>query len=606
MAPSKEHIGERRGWQRLVAGNGAKGLSAAARPRSSRYKWVALSNTTLGVLMATINQSILLIALPDIFDGIKLNPLVAANTGYLLWIFMGYTLVLAVFVVSLGRVGDMYGRARMYNFGFATFTVFSVLLSITWLHGTAAALWLILFRVCQGVGGAFLFANSSAILTDAFPAEERGLALGINNVAAIAGSFIGLVLGGLLGPANWHLVFVVSVPFGLFGTVWAFLKLRDTGVRTPARVDIWGNATFAAGLTSLLVGVTYGILPYGHDAMGWASPTVIAALSAGLALLAVFLFIETKVPAPMFRLALFRTRAFAAGNLAGLLAGLGRGGLMFMLIIWLQGIWLPQHGYSFSQTPLWAGIYMLPLTAGFLISGPVAGRLADHFGARPFATVGMVGAGLSFILLEVLPTNFSYLLFALLLLVNGLSMGLFAAPNQTGIMNSLPPDQRGAGAGMAATFTSSSMVLSLGIFFSLMVLGLAAHLPHALYSGLTAQGIPAARALAVSKLPPVGVLFASFLGYDPVKTLLGPTLAHMPHAKASYLAGRSFFPHLISAPFRSGLHEAFDFAAAVSFVAAVASWLRGKKFYYEAGEDGAPLERALRPPPVEAAPATSG
>jgi MFS family permease len=575
---------EQQGWRQLLVGNGAKGPSAGARSQPGHYKWVALSNTTLGVLMATINQSILLIALPDIFNGIKLNPLVPANTGYLLWIFMGYTLVLAVFVVSLGRIGDMYGRARMYNLGFAIFTLFSVLLSVTWMHGTAAALWLILFRVCQGLGGAFLFANSSAILTDAFPAEERGLALGINNVAAIAGSFIGLVLGGLLGPANWHLVFVVSVPFGLFGTIWAFLKLRDTGVRAPARVDIWGNATFAAGLTSLLVGVTYGILPYGHDTMGWASPTVIAALSAGMALLALFLFIETKVPAPMFRLSLFRVRAFAAGNLAGLLAGLGRGGLMFMLIIWLQGIWLPQHGYSFSQTPLWAGIYMLPLTAGFLASGPVAGRLADHFGARPFATLGMVGAGASFVLLEVLPADFSYQIFALLLLVSGLSMGLFAAPNQTGIMNSLPPDQRGAGAGMAATFTSSSMVLSLGIFFSLMVLGLAANLPHALYSGLTAQGIPASKALAVSKLPPVGVLFASFLGYDPIKTLLGSTLAHMPHAKAAYLAGRSFFPHLISAPFRNGLHEAFDFAAAASLVGAVASWLRGKKYYYQPEE----------------------
>jgi MFS family permease len=553
------------------------GREAAAR---ARYKWVALSNTTLGVLMATINQSILLIALPDIFRGIKLDPLVPSNTGYLLWMFMGYLVVMAVLVVSLGRLGDIYGRARMYNLGFVIFTAFSVLLAVTWLSGSSGALWLIACRVGQGLGAAFLLANSAAILTDAFPAHQRGLALGINNVAAIAGSFIGLVVGGLLGPVSWHLVFIVSVPFGVFGTVWAYAKLRDQGVRTPAQLDLWGNLAFAVGLISVLVGVTYGILPYGGHAMGWENPSVLAALIGGAVVLGAFFVIEARATSPMFRLSLFRTRAFSAGNSAGLLAGLGRGGLMFMLIIWLQGIWLPEHGYSFARTPLWAGIYMLPLTAGFLISGPIAGRLADRYGARPFATAGMLCAAATFVLLEALPVNFEYWAFAALLLANGLAMGLFAAPNQTGIMNSLPPDQRGAGAGMTATFTSSSMVLSMGLFFSLMVVGLAASLPHALYSGLTAQGVPAAQALRVSHLPPVGSLFAAFLGSSPIRALLGPTLAHMPAAKASYLAGRSFFPQLIAGPFRSGLHEAFDFAAGACLVAAVASWLRGTKFYY--------------------------
>jgi len=550
-------------------------------PHSDRYKWIALSNTTLGILMATINQSILLIALPNIFRGIHLDPLVPANTGYLLWMLMGFMVVAAVLVVSLGRIGDIFGRVRMYNLGFVVFTVFSILLAVTWMRGTAAAMWLILGRVGQGLGAAFLMANSSAILTDAFPADERGLALGINNVAAIAGSFIGLVVGGLLGPLSWHLVFVVSVPFGLFGTVWAYVKLRDQGIRTPARIDWWGNLTFAIGLITLLVGITYGIMPYGGHTMGWTNPAVIAELIGGLAVLLIFIVVERRATSPMFRLPLFRIRAFSAGNLAALLAGLGRGGLMFMLIIWLQGIWLPQHGYTFEQTPLWAGIYMLPLTAGFLVSGPFAGRLADHYGARPFATGGMVGAAATFILLEVLPVNFPYWAFAVLLLANGLSMGLFSAPNQTGIMNSLPPDQRGSGAGMAATFTSSSMVLSMGLFFSLMVLGLAASLPHTLYSGLTAQGVPAAQAARISHLPPVGSLFAAFLGYNPMQTLLGPTLAHLPVAKAHYLTGRAFFPQLISGPFRSGLHEAFDFAAAVCLIAAVASWMRGGKYHHQ-------------------------
>ncbi|WP_300602521.1 MFS transporter [Trebonia sp.] len=560
------------------------------------YKWIALSNTTLGVLMASVNASILLIALPDIFRGIGLNPLQPGNSSLLLWLIMGYMVVTAVLVVSFGRLGDMYGRVRMYNLGFAVFTVFSVALSLTWLHGTAGALWLILVRVLQGVGGAMLMANSAAILTDAFPSGQRGLALGLNQVAGIAGSFIGLILGGLLGPVEWHLVFLVSVPFGLFGTVWAYLKLRELGERRPVNLDWWGNITFGVGLVALLTGITYGIEPYGRHTMGWANPWVIAAMAGGVALLAAFCFIETRVRHPMFRMELFRIRAFTAGNLAGLLSGLGRGGLMFILIIWLQGIYLPRHGYAFSQTPLWAGIYMLPLTAGFLLAGPVSGWLSDHFGARPFATGGMVVAAGSFWLLEILPVNFAYWQFALILLVNGIGMGLFASPNRAAIMNSLPPERRGAGSGMTATFQNSSMVLSIGIFFTLIILGLAATLPSALLHGLTAQGLPTADAARVAALPPVSVLFASLLGYNPVRTLLGPALARLSPARAAYLTGRSFFPSLISPAFEHGLSVAFDFAIAACLVAAIASLLRGGKYVH--GEQAAAEPAAAAPPRV--------
>ena len=353
-----------------------------------RYKWIALSNTTLGVLMAVINQSIVIIALPAIFRGIHLNPLIPSNTSYLLWMLLSFMVVMAVLVVSLGRVGDIFGRVRMYNLGFAVFTLGSILLSVTWLQGSAGAMWMIVMRVVQGIGAAFLMANSSAILTDAFPAEERGLALGINMVAAIAGSFIGLVLGGVLAPVAWRLVFLVSVPFGLFGTVWAYLKLEERGIRSPAKIDWWGNITFAVGLIAVLVGITYGILPYGGHNMGWTAPGVIGALVGGILVLCLFVVIERRVAAPMFRLDLFKIRAFSGGSVATFLAALARGGLMFMLILWLQGIWLPLHGYSFKDTPLWAGIYMLPLSVGFLIAGPISGRLADRFGARPFATGG--------------------------------------------------------------------------------------------------------------------------------------------------------------------------------------------------------------------------
>jgi MFS family permease/DNA-binding MarR family transcriptional regulator len=564
------------------------------------YKWIALSNTTLGVLMASINASVMLIALPDIFRGIGVNPLQAGNSSLLLWLIMGYMVVTAVLVVSFGRLGDMYGRVRIYNLGFAVFTLFSVVLSLTWMHGTAGVLWLIVMRVFQGVGGAMLFANSAAILTDAFPPDQRGLALGLNQVAGIAGSFIGLVVGGLLGPVEWHLVFLVSVPFGVFGTFWAYLKLRELGARRPVNLDWWGNITFGVGLIALLAGITYGIQPYGGHTMGWTSPWVIAAMAGGLALLVAFCFVETRVQHPMFRMDLFRIRAFSAGNLAGLLSGLGRGGLMFILIIWLQGVYLPRHGYSFSRTPLWAGIYMLPLTAGFLLAGPVSGWLSDHFGARPFATGGMVVAAGSFWLLEIMPVNFVYWQFALVLLLNGIGMGLFASPNRAAIMNSLPPERRGVGSGMSTTFQNSSMVLSIGIFFTLIILGLAATLPSALLHGLTAQGVPAADAARVAALPPVSVLFASLLGYNPVHTLLGPVIAHLAPARAAYLTGRSFFPSLITASFGHGLSVAFDFAIAACLVAAVASLLRGGKYIH--GEQvAAPRETAA----VEARPAVS-
>jgi MFS family permease len=562
-------------------GRAQAGLAAAAVATPSSYRWIALATVTLGTSMVFINQSIVLIALPDIFRGIGLDPLTPGNTGYMLWMLMGFSVVLAVLVVTLGRVGDIFGRVRIFNLGFAVFTAFSVLLAVTWLDGTAGAIWLIVMRVGQGVGGAMLFANSAAIITDSFAAHQRGLGLGINNTAAIAGSFVGLVIGGVLAPVEWHLVFLVSVPFGVVGTLVAYLKLQDRGVRTPARIDWLGNVTFASGLVLVLVGITYGLLPYGGKSMGWTNPEVLAEIIGGVVVLGAFCVIETKVAQPMFRPALFRIRAFTAGNVASFLASLSRGGLMFMLIIWLQGIWLPLHGYSFSQTPLWAGIYMIPLTVGLLIAAPLSGMLADRYGARPFATGGLVLSAVTFILLSSLPVDFSYAGFAALIFLNSVGMGMFVAPNQTGIMNSLPASQRGAGAGMAGTFNASAQVLSIGIFFTLMIIGLASTLPSALYHGLSAQGVSPAVATRISHLPPVGSLFASFLGYNPMQTLLGNAeLAQLPHSTAAYLTSRQYFPHLIAPAFSRGLTEAFSFAAGACLLGALASLLRGGKYHY--------------------------
>ncbi len=591
-------------------------LSTLSTPRAQqvgrRYKWVVLSNTTVGVVLSSMNATSLMIALPVIFRGIKLNPLDPANFSFLLWIMMGYMLVTAALVVTLGRIGDIFGRVRMYNLGFAVFTVASVLLSLVWSSGSNGALELVILRMVQAVGGAMLMANSAAIITDAFPSEQLGLALGTNMVAAIFGSFFGILAGGLLSQVGWRWVFLVNVPFGVFGTVWAYLKLKEIGIHVRAKIDWLGNAAFAGGLGMVLVGVTYGIEPYGTALTGWGNPFVLGMLLSGLAVLAAFVGIEMMVPEPMFRLSLFRIRSFAAGNIAGFLAALGRGGFQFMLIIWFQGIWLPQHGYDFTVTPLWAGVYMIPWTAGFVISGPLSGKLSDRYGARPFATAGMVISGGVFLLMLAFPANFDYALFALLLLISGIAQGLFASPNTASIMNSVPARHRGAASGMRVTFANTGMPLSMGLFFTILVLGLNGSVPPAMYAGLVQHGVPAATAVQLAHEPPLSYLFAAFLGYNPLAMLLGPhILGSLPAHQAAVITSRHFFPQLIGPAFKSALGAILIFAAVMSFIAAVASLLRGSRFVHEeAGStiDGgmvaapqAPAGRGASAPPSPAA-----
>lgn len=551
------------------------------------YKWIALSNTTLGILMATLNSSIVLIALPTIFTGIRINPLTPGNTGFLLWILMGYMVVTSTLLVTCGRISDMLGRVKMYNLGFAIFTVGSLLLFLTPNSGSTGALELIGFRIVQAIGGSFLFANSAAILTDAFPAKQRGLGLGINQIAAVGGSVLGLILGGVLAAINWRLVFLINVPFGIAGTVWAYLMLRETAqIREHQRLDIWGNITFAVGLTIALVGITYGLMPYGHQNMGWTNPWVIAALVGGAALLFIFGVIETRVDDPLFRLDLFKIRPFAAGNISAFLGSMARGGLQFMLIIWLQGIWLPIHGYSFSQTPLWAGIYMLPMMVGFFVAGPISGYLSDHFGARPFTTGGMVVATIAFVLLTFLPANFSYLPFALLLFAVGIGMGLFASPNTSSVMSSVPAENRGVASGMLATLQNSGMLFSMAFFFTIVIIGLSSSLPGTLQSGLVGAGLPAASARVIAHLPPTAALFSAFLGYNPMAHLVpAGVLAHLPAATRAHLLGRSFFPQLIAPPFMNGLRAAFYVSAAMSLIAAIASFMRGRHYIHGVTEE---------------------
>ncbi|OBF39664.1 MFS transporter [Mycobacterium sp. ACS1612] len=538
------------------------------------YKWVALSNTTLGALLAAINSSIVLISLPAIFRGIGLNPLAPGNVSYLLWMLMGYLVATAVLVVPLGRLGDIFGRVRIYNLGFVVFTVGAIALSFDPFHLGGGAVWLIGWRVFQGIGGAMLMACSAAILTDAFPAHQRGMALGVNQVAAIAGQFLGLLIGGVLSEWDWRAVFWVGVPLGLAGTIWSYRSLREVGVRTPARFDWPGTLLFGIGLTVLLAAITYGIQPYGGHSTGWTNPVVLGAIGAAAALLALLCLVEMRVRAPMMDIRLFQSKPFALGNLAGLMSAVGRGGLQFMLIIWLQGIWLPLHGYSFESTPLWSGIYMLPMTVGFLVAGPLSGTLSDRLGSRPFAVGGLALMGATFIALVLIPVNFDYRLFAVLIFLNGLGGGIFTSPNTAAIMSSVPAAERGAASGIRATFTNAGMSLSIGTFFSLMIAGLAHSLPAALSSGLQQQGVAAGVAHQIADLPPVGSLFAAFLGYNPIAELLQSSGAlHQPGVDAATLTGKSFFPHLISGPFHAGLVVVFTAAAVMMVIGAAASWV---------------------------------
>ncbi len=547
------------------------------------YKWTAMTNVIIGSLMGTINMSIVLIALPAIFNGIQINPL--NSFQYLLWILMGYGLVTATLLLSFGRLSDMYGRVKLFRLGFLIFTFASILLYFTPSTGDAGALEIIIFRIIQATGSALLMANSAAILTDAFPSNERGKALGINMVAVMSGMFIGLILGGILAIFDWRYIFLVSVPFGILGTVWSYYKLKESSIKAvKTKIDIWGNLTFLLGITLLLVGVTYGLIPYGSNPMGWNNPWVIISMIAGLILLILFPIVETRVEAPMFRLDLFKNRSFAYANLAGLLGALGRGGMMFMLILLLQGIWLPLHGYSYSSTPFWAGIYMLPLTAGIIIMGPISGILSDKYGPRWIATIGMIIVTLAFLLLAALPYNFTYIEFGLVLFMMGIGGGMFGSPNSASIMNSVPAQDRGVASGMMYTIMNTAFTASMAIFFTIVIIGITQRFPEAMTSSLASIGATQLTPL-LSNIPPTAALFSAFLGYNPVNAILGmlPTavVAHIPPSTLSTLTGTTWFPSTLANAFIPSLQTSFYIGAVLSAIAAILSALRGGKYIHE-------------------------
>lgn len=531
--------------------------------------------------MATINMTITLISLPAIFKGIHLSPLDPGSFVYLLWILMGFNIVTATLLVTFGRLSDIFGRVRLFNLGFAVFTAGSILLYFTPGTGATAALLLVIFRIIQGVGAAFLFSNSSAILTDAFPSHERGKALGINQVAALGGSFLGLILGGILSVFDWRYVFLVSVPVGILGTVWSYLKLKETSVRKKdQRIDYVGNITFGGGLTIALIAVTYGLMPYNGATTGWSNPLVITGLIVGIFLLALFPFIEMRVKQPMFRMSLFKIRAFSAGNLSSLLSAVGRGGVMLMLIILLQGIWLPLHGYAYAVTPFWAGIYMIPMTIGFMVMGPISGWLSDTHGARVLSTAGMVIVGIAFFILTLLGPNFNYIIFGITLFVMGVGNGMFASPNTAAIMNSVPADSRGAASGMMTTLRNAGMTASLGIFFTIVLLALTHNLPIAFNNELASLSLTNLEPL-FDNTPPTVAMFSAFLGINPVQSILSAQpgiISQIPSGTLATMEGLRWFPQTLAPAFMGSLRDAFYVGMILSLSAAVISALRGKRF----------------------------
>jgi MFS family permease len=572
---------------KVIAGKLGKGVE---------YKWIALFNVTLATLMGSTDNSIVLIALPAIFKGIQINPMAPDVFQYLLWILMGYGLVTATLLLSFGRLADMYGRVKLFRLGFLIFAIGSTLLYLTPSTGNAGALELIIFRFIQAVGSAFTMSNGAAIITDAFPASERGKALGINMVAFMSGQFIGLLLGGVLAVYNWRYVFLVSVPFAIFGTLWSYWKMKEVSFRAPkTSIDFLGNLVFIGGLTSLLVGVTYGLMPYKHDgitdAMGWGNPWVIRAIIVGILLLIIFPFVESKVTNPMFRLEFFKIRAFAYANLASFAAAISRGGVMFMLIMLLQGIWLPLHGYRFEDTPFWAGIYMLPMTFGFVVMGPISGILSDKYGPRWIATCGMTLVTLVFICLSMLPYNFDYWELGILIFLMGAGNGMFSSPNSSSVMNSVPPQDRGVASGTMFTLTSSANTVSMAVFFTIVIVGIKGAFPGAIHDYFASLGSlqinPTVQQLAdrLASMSPTNALFSAFLGYNPMGSILSSMDPHIvsaiPQQIVTTLTSRYWFPRTLQQAFMPALQFAFRIGAVLSGTAAILSAMRGQRYVHE-------------------------
>jgi len=537
-----------------------------------------LVNSFLGSLMASMTMSAIIIALPDILRGIGVNPMSPLGFASMMWLMFSYPLMVAVAVPIVGRLSDMYGRGRMFTIGDAIFTVMSTLLGIVPGYGSVAVAQMIAYRFVQGLGGSMMFTNSAAIITDVYPPHRRGVAMGIVSIAFSAGSIIGLVVGGVLAVVNWRLVFLVNTPIGIASTAWAYVTVYrlPLGLRR-VRVDYLGASMLAASLVLLLLGITFGMLPSGNSMMSWGSPMVLGLIGGGLLLMALLIPVEMRTGEPILKINLFRIRPFTFGVLSALFLFLAQGANVFVLSLLLQAIYLPMHGVPYSETPLLAGIYLIPSSVANAVFAPVGGRLINRFGARVVSTIGAVLLGVSFELLTLLSLNFNYTLFAADLFLMGTGSGLFQSPNLVSIMSSVPQEDRSAASGLRASMQNIGLLMSFAVFLTLILVGSATALSTSISSALTKVGVPSDVVSELTRIPPAYALFAAFMGYDPMKFLMSQAGVDLPGSVYAAVTKPTFFPSAIAPAMATGFIYAYHIAAIMAFTAAIFSYLRGRE-----------------------------
>jgi MFS family permease len=537
-----------------------------------------LVNSFLGSLMASMTMSAIIIALPDILRGIGVNPMSPLGFASMMWLMFSYPLMVAVAVPIVGRLSDMYGRGKMFTIGDAIFTVMSTLLGIVPGYGSVAVAQMIAYRFVQGLGGSMMFTNSAAIITDVYPPHRRGVAMGIVSIAFSAGSIIGLVVGGVLAVVNWRLVFLVNTPIGIASTAWAYVTVYrlPLGLRR-VRVDYLGASMLAASLVLLLLGITFGMLPSGNSMMSWGSPMVLGLIGGGLLLMALLIPVEMRTGEPILKINLFRIRPFTFGVLSALFLFLAQGANIFVLSLLLQAIYLPMHGVPYSETPLLAGIYLIPSSIANAVFAPVGGRLINRFGARVVSTIGAVLLGVSFELLTLLSLNFNYTLFAADLFLMGTGSGLFQSPNLVSIMSSVPQEDRSAASGLRASMQNIGLLMSFAVFLTLILVGSATALSTSISSALIKVGVPSDVVSELTRIPPAYALFAAFMGYDPMKFLMSQAGVDLPGSVYAAVTKPTFFPSAIAPAMATGFIYAYHIAAIMAFTAAVFSYLRGRE-----------------------------
>ncbi|MEL9991580.1 MAG: MFS transporter [Thermoproteus sp.] len=546
------------------------------------HRRAILFNSVLGSFMASMNMSALVIALPAIFRGIDVDPFSPLGFVAMLWLILSYPFAVAVLVAIIGRISDMYGKGRAFTLGTIIFTVASLLLGLTPGNGNAAVAQMIAYRILQGVGGSFMFSNSAAIIADVFPPRERGFAQGLVGISFSAGSLTGLLVGGLLAVVDWRLVFLVNVPFGVLNALWSYRVVYNISPGVgKVFVDWAGTITLAAGLLLLLLGLAFSMIPYGNSMMGWSNPLVWAMLSAGLTLIVAVVPLERRAKTPMLRLDLFSIRQFSFGVLSAFLLFIAQGANVFVLSIFLQAVYLPMNGMPYELTPLWAGIYLIPSSIASAVFAPIGGKLVNRLGARAVATIGAALMGIGFELLAALPLTFHYALFALIVALIGAGSGLFMSPNLVSILSSVPSNLRSAASGVRAMMQNVGSLLSFAIFMTLIIAGSASALTPAIQQALLNAGVPAVTAQLLLSTPPVVAFFAAFLGYNPLGTLISLNHVQLSQDVYAEITKPQFFASAIAPALVDGFHYAYHLAAALAFIAALLSALRGKEVFIE-------------------------